>query len=138
MSSAQRSKPEGARRSVRVPLAGRGGERGSVTAETAMVLPLLVGVALALVWVLSLALTQVRVVDAARETARAAARDETSATAVGLGRRVAPAGARVTVRQERGRVVAVVSTRVHGLRSGLGLLPTLTLHAEAVAAEEQP
>jgi hypothetical protein len=103
-----------------------------------MVLPLLVGVALALVWVLSLALTQVRVVDAARETARAAARDETSATAVGLGRRVAPAGARVTVRQERGRVVAVVSTRVHGLRSGLGLLPTLTLHAEAVAAEEQP
>jgi Flp pilus assembly protein TadG len=137
VSSAQQSKPVGTRRSVRVPSAGRSGERGTVTAETAMVLPLLVGVALGLVWVLSLALTQVRLVDAARETARAAARDETSATAVGLGRRVAPAGARVTVRREPGRVVVVVSTRVDGLRSGLGLLPTLTLHAEAVAGREQ-
>jgi Flp pilus assembly protein TadG len=122
---------------VRVPLAGRLGERGAVTAETAMVLPLLVGVALALVWVLSLALTQVRLVDAARETARAAARDDSPAAAVGLGRRVAPAGSRVAVRQEGDRVVAVVSTRVAGVRSGLGLVPGLTLHAEAVAAREE-
>ena len=41
-----------------------------------MVLPVLVALTLGLAWVLSLAATQVRVVDAARETARAAARDD--------------------------------------------------------------
>ena len=101
-----------------------------------MVLPLLVVVALGLVWVLSLAIAEVRVLDAARETARAAARDESPATAVGLGRRVAPAGSRVVVRRDGDRVVAVVSTRVEGLHGRLGL-PALTLRAEAVAAEEQ-
>ena len=58
-----------------------------------MVLPVLVAVALGLVWLVALAATQVRVVDAARETARAAARDDGRASAVALGRRVAPDGA---------------------------------------------
>ena len=68
-------------------------QRGVVTAETAMVLPLLAMVALGLGWLLALAATQVRVVDAARETARAAARDDGETSAVALGHRVAPEGA---------------------------------------------
>ena len=56
-----------------------------------MVLPVLAAVALGLVWLLSLAATQVRVVDAARETARAAARDDAAASADGPG---PPGGAR--------------------------------------------
>ncbi|NUR08227.1 MAG: pilus assembly protein TadE, partial [Nocardioidaceae bacterium] len=89
----------GARTRVRVPTSRRSrrGQRGAVTAETMMVIPVLVALAMALVWLVALAATQVRVVDSAREVARAVARDEPRATAVSLGRRVAPAGSRITV-----------------------------------------
>jgi Flp pilus assembly protein TadG len=49
-------------------------ERGAVTAELAMTLPLLLAVTVGLVWLLSVGAAQVRAVDAARETARALAR----------------------------------------------------------------
>ncbi|MDX6325301.1 MAG: hypothetical protein QOK15_1655 [Nocardioidaceae bacterium] len=62
-----------------------------------MVLPLLVAFALGMVWVFAVAVTQVRVVDGARETARAAARGDSDAAAVTRGRQVAPPGARFTV-----------------------------------------
>ena len=54
----------------------RASERGAATAELAMVLPLLVAVAIGLVWLLSVGAAQVRAVDAARETARALARGD--------------------------------------------------------------
>ena len=71
--------------------------RGAATAELAMVLPLLVAVSIGLVWLLAVGAAQVRVVDAARETARALARGDDEATAVGRGLDVAPAGSRVAV-----------------------------------------
>src|SRR5206468_518397 len=49
--------------------AGARHSRGAATAETVMVLPLLVALALALAWLVALAATQVRVVDSAREVA---------------------------------------------------------------------
>ena len=51
-----------------------------VTAEAAMVLPVLVALTAALAWVVTLGIAQVRLVDAAREAARLAARDEPAAT----------------------------------------------------------
>ena len=47
-----------------------------MTAELALVLPLLVAVTLGLVWLLAVGAAQVRTVDAARETARAVARGD--------------------------------------------------------------
>ena len=114
----------------------RTGQRGSVTAETVMVLPVLVSLALGLVWVVALAATQVRVVDAARETARTAARDDSRSSAVALGRRVAPAGATVTVRDDGGTVVARVRATVGGPRGLFGFVPRVAVDAEAVAAKE--
>ena len=108
-----------------------------MTAETAMVLPLLVGVALALAWLMALAGTQVRVVDAAREVARAAARDDSRAEAVALGRRVAPDGARITVRQGADEVTVRVEVAQHGPGGLLRFLPPARLSAESVAAREQ-
>ena len=102
-----------------------------------MVLPLMVAVALGLAWLLSLAATQVRVVDAAREVARAVARDETRSTAVGLGRRVAPQGSTIGVREEGDTVVVSVRSDVAGPAGVFSLLPTVHVHAEAVAAKEQ-
>lgn len=102
-----------------------------------MVLPVLVAVALGLIWVLALAATQVRVVDAAREVARAAARDESRSTAMALGRRVAPPGSTIDVQLRGGTVVAHVRLRVQGPQGLLGFLPAVEVESEAVAASEQ-
>ena len=91
-------------RTLRAPATGPS-ERGAVTAEAVMILPLLVATTLGLVWLLSLAVTQVRVTDAAREVARALAREESRGSAVDLGRQVAPGGSRIAVRQERGALL---------------------------------
>jgi Flp pilus assembly protein TadG len=122
-------------RGVRTPATGRG-ERGAVTAETAMVLPLLVAAALGLVWMLALAVTQVRVTDAAREVARALAREEPKAAAVALGRRVAPDGARFDVRDDGSLVAVDVTAEVSGVPGLFGFLPGITVDATAVAAQE--
>lgn len=100
-----------------------------------MVLPVLVALTLGLAWLLSLAATQVRVVDAARETARAAARDD-GGSAAALGRRVAPAGARISVRDDGQTVVVRVRSTVHGPQGLFGFLPGVDVDAEAVAAKE--
>lgn len=101
-----------------------------------MVLPVLVALTLGLVWGVSLAVAQVRIVDAARETARAAARDESAAGAVALGRRVAPRGARFTLVRDDRTVRATVSVEVAGPGGLFRFLPGVDLGAEAVAARE--
>jgi Flp pilus assembly protein TadG len=111
--------------------------RGAATAELAMVLPLLVAVALGLVWLLAVGAAQVRAVDAARETARALARGDDEATAVGRGQEVAPDGSRITVSRGGGEVRVTVTGRVDGPGGLFAGLPSPTLRAEAVAADEE-
>ena len=111
--------------------------RGAATAELAMVLPLLVAVALGLVWLLAVGAAQVRAVDAARETARALARGDDEATAVGRGQLVAPDGSRITVSRGGGEVRVTVTGRVDGPGGLFARLPSPRLRAEAVAADEE-
>jgi len=111
-------------------------QSGTVTAETVMVLPVLVAVTIGLAWLLSLAATQVRVVDAARETARAVGRDDDRGSAVSLGRRVAPRGARITVREDGEAVVVRVRAEVTGPGGLFAFVPGVDVDAEAVAAKE--
>ena len=112
------------------------GERGAVTAEAAVVLPLLVAVAMAAVWLVALASTQVRVVDAAREVARAAARGDSDREAVARGERVAPQGARFEVSRSGGSVTVHVVAEVRGPGGLLAFLPGVPVSSEAVAVEE--
>lgn len=115
--------------------AAPGGEQGAVTAETAMALPLVAIFAVSMAWLVALGITQVRALDAARETARAAARSDGGGAAVALGHRVAPAGSRVVVGHSDGNVVVQVTSPVRG--AGLfGRWATFEVHAEAVAAQE--
>jgi hypothetical protein len=100
-----------------------------------MVLPLLIAVTVGLVWLLAVGAAQVRAVDAARETARAAARGDPVEEAVQRGRRVAPDGSTVSVHGDGAQVTAVVVGRVDG-PGGLFRLPGATVSAEAVAAVE--
>jgi len=101
-----------------------------------MVLPVLVALTLGLVWLLGLAVTQVRVVDSAREVARAAARDDARGDAVALGRRVAPDGAHIDVQDSEGLVTVRVVATVPGPGGLLRFVPGVEVDATAVAARE--
>jgi hypothetical protein len=114
----------------------RRGQSGAVTAETAVTLPLIVVFTLSMAWLVSLGITQVRALDAARETARAAARSQSAGEAVALGRRVAPAGSEITVGTGEGTVVVRVTSPVDGPAGLFGHWATFRVHAEAVAAQE--
>lgn len=72
--------------------------------------------------------TQVRCIDAAREAARLAARDDRSNAVVAAGR-VAPNGAEIAIRDDGAFVVATVRARAT-------LFPLVELSAEAVAVKE--
>ena len=111
-------------------------ERGAVTAELALGLPLLLAVTVGLVWLLSVGAAQVRTVDAAREAARAAARGDDIAAAVDLAEQVAPAGVDVTVTRSGEQVVAQARGTVDGPGGLFSFVPGAELEAEAVAQVE--
>ncbi|MFL6060816.1 MAG: TadE family type IV pilus minor pilin [Marmoricola sp.] len=112
-------------------------EAGAVTAEAAVVLPVLVVLVAALAWLVCLGVTQVRIVDAARETARALARSESTEVAVDDGRQVAPDGAEFEIHRGAGTVTVMVTVPVGGAGGVFAsLLPRFTARATAVAAVE--
>ena len=123
---------EGGARSRRVPPSRC--ERGSVTAEFAMAMPVLIAVALGMVWLISLGLTQLRIEEAARETARAAARGDADPEA--LARRIAPAGASVSVSQDGLTVTVTIGTSVPGPGGLFSFVPSPRVEATSVAARE--
>lgn len=79
-----------------------------VTAELAMAVPALVAAAVALAWLLSLAVSHGMVAHAAREGARAAARGETAAEVRQVVHRLVP-GATVSVRRSGSSVLVRAS-----------------------------
>ncbi len=83
-----------------------------------MALPLLLAVTVGLVWLLSVGAAQVRVVDAARETARALARGDDPSAAVAAGERVVPDGGGVTVAVGDEVVTATASAPRSTARAG--------------------
>jgi Flp pilus assembly protein TadG len=104
-----------------------------VTAETAVVLPVLILVLVCAVAAVTVVGAQLRCVDAAREGARAAARGETGAVVTELAGRIAPDGATTAVRTTGDRVRVTVSVEV----SPLGPVPLRTrVSADAVAQRE--
>jgi Flp pilus assembly protein TadG len=103
-----------------------------VTAETAVVLPVLLVVLAAVVTLVTLVGAQVRCVDAAREAARAAARGESDAVVRRLAAAAAPAGARTEVAPG-----STVTVTVAADVAPFGHLPIrLQVGARAVAARE--
>ena len=118
--------------------AGRRAQRGAVTAELALGLPLLLAVTVGLVWLLAVGAGQVRVVDAAREGARSIARGDPEAVAFDRATTVAGEGSRVSASRDGDEVVVTVSRKVSGPGRLFDFLPGITLEAEAVAASEAP
>ena len=111
-------------------------ERGAVTAETAMVLPVLLVVTLAMIWLITVGLAQMQVNDASREAARALARGESVEEAMALARQAAP-GAVVATAVHEGRVVVTVHRAVAGPGGVLAGLPGAAVRSESTALAER-
>ena len=110
--------------------------RGSVTAETAVLLPVLLIVLAAAISVLACVAAQLRCVDAARAAARVAARGDDPALVRTTGERLAPAGAAITLRSAGDTVEVVVTAQVRPFGQALGALPAVSVSGRAVAPVE--
>ena len=97
------------------------GHRGSVTAETAVVLPVLMVVLAIATSALGAGVTKMRCVDAARAAARELARDEAPDTARQVAARLAPGSAvRLSTHGDLVRVSVTAPVRVGIPGTGLG------------------
>lgn len=103
-------------------------ERGFVTAETAMVMPTLIGLGLALVLIVTAAATQLRCADAAWEAARGLARGEPADYANQVVSRLGPPDASVAVETNDGSVLVRVSAQ---LALAGALLPVIHVEGRA-------
>ncbi|MFJ2028330.1 TadE family type IV pilus minor pilin [Streptosporangium sp. NPDC087985] len=108
--------------------------RGSVTAETAVVLPAVVVMLAAALWAVAAVGAQLECVDAARAGARAASRGESLEQVRGGVLSAAPAGAHVVV--TRSAEVTRVEVSANVRPSWGASLPSVTVRATAVSATE--
>lgn len=114
-------------------------DRGSATAELAVVLPALLLVTVLCMWAVGSVAVHVQCLDAARTGARSIARGETVAQVVAVVEARAPRGAQVRVQRLEGGLVAVeVRARVSLPGPWRGEGPGVTVGGRAVAAEEGP
>lgn len=107
-----------------------------VTAEAAMVVPVLVCLSVALAWLVLIGVAQVRCVDAAREAARMHARGEPTAVVDRTVDRLAPGPASWQVAEQDGLVLVTVRTSVRPRLPLIGQLPAVGLASDAAAATE--
>jgi Flp pilus assembly protein TadG len=103
------------------------------TAELAVALPVLVVLVAAAMTAISVLTAQLRCVDAAREAARAAARGEQMAVVRALAQRSGPDGSDTQVAPGDREVQVTVSAVAEPVG---GLLPSIQVHATAVALRE--
>ena len=108
-----------------------------MTAELALGLPLVLALTVGMVWLLAVAAAQIRVIDAARESARSIARGDAVDESVELGRQIAPTGASVSVSRSEGRVVVTAKAKVDGPGGLFDALPGVTVQSTATAVDER-
>jgi len=113
-------------------------EHGAVTAELALGLPLVLALTVGLVWLLAVATAQIRVVDAAREAARAVARGDDVSSAQSLALRIAPEGARLDIAIEGGQVAVTSRAEVQGPGGLFDFISGVTVSSRSVAVMEEP
>jgi Flp pilus assembly protein TadG len=105
-----------------------------VTAETAVVLPVLLLVLAGAVAAIIAVGAQLRCVDAAREGARSAARGDSAAAATAVAARAAPAGAAVEIGGGADQVTVTVSVDV----APLGPLPISVRVSASATGRREP
>ena len=115
-------------------------DRGAVTAELAITLPVLLSLLLLGIWSIGLVVLNIQCIDAARDVARAVARGEPPDQAKAIGQRAAP-GSAITITREGPDIHVTVTakpTHTPPLISAIGpthLTATATLQSEPTEAE---
>ncbi len=112
-------------------------DRGMVTAEAAVALPVLFVVLALAVWALACVSAQLRCVDAARAAARLAARGETPGVVLAAGREAGPRGASISTGRAGEQVVVTVRAEVRPFGGALRALPAVSVSARAAALREE-
>lgn len=112
------------------------GQRGSVTAEIAAVLPSVLLVLALVVWLAAAATAQLQCVDAARVGARAVARGEDPALIRANALRASPPGAVVDIGAAGDLVSVSVRAQVRPFGSLLAAAPALHVQSRSVAVAE--
>ncbi|MFD7153870.1 TadE family type IV pilus minor pilin [Kribbella sp. NPDC059898] len=87
----------------------RRGDGGAVTAEMALVLPVLVALLVLGIWSVGLVVMNIRCMDAARDVARAVARGDSPEEAEAIGRRTVPTGTITITRDDSDIQVTVTA-----------------------------
>ena len=113
---------------TKIPLPTPNSERGYVTAETALLLPVLLGIGYALALVVLIAADQIRCGDAAWEAARALARGVSTTQLSDIAARYAPAGAHTSAWSKDGSLTVEVD-RDQSIASRF--LPSIQISATA-------
>ncbi len=111
-------------------------DRGTVTAESAVVLPLVAAFAIVLVWMVTIGLAKVQTVDAARDAARALARGDDQGAAFAAAQLSAPAGAQVSVTRSGSTVSVTVASDAVAPSWLLVALPTREISSTATVQVE--
>jgi Flp pilus assembly protein TadG len=117
-------------------LARRRTERGTVTAELALLFPVLMATIVAGVWAVGLVVTNIRCIDAARDVARAVARGETDEAAQTIGRRAAPKDAAIDILTTNGEVQVTVKVSRNLDWPLFAALPAIPVKAQATVQSE--
>ncbi|MDT7572102.1 MAG: hypothetical protein QOE05_2276 [Actinomycetota bacterium] len=108
-----------------------------VTAETAVVLPVLLVVLAAAIWVLAAVSAQLRCVDAARLGARAAARGDAPAAVIAATAAMAPRDADIRLVRSCEEVTVLVHAVVRPFGALLARLPGTPVTGRATAVVEE-
>jgi Flp pilus assembly protein TadG len=114
----------------------RGAEEGTVTAEVAILLPMLMATIVFGFWVVGVVTANIRCVDAARDVARAVARGESADTARSIGERAAPPGTLVEITRDGDDIQVTVTTRKTPDWPLFKQLPAIPVEAKATIRSE--
>jgi Flp pilus assembly protein TadG len=113
-------------------------QRGAVTAEVAIALPVLLSLLFVGIWSIAVVMVNIQCIDAARDVARAVARGESLEAAHAIGRRTAPSNATIDIKRNGPdiHVTVTVSATPHAKAPLLAALPAAPVTAEATLQSE--
>ncbi|WP_442914717.1 TadE family type IV pilus minor pilin [Kribbella sp. CCNWLY201] len=111
-------------------------QRGAVTAEVAIALPVLLTLLFLGIWLIGVVTANIRCIDAARDVARAVARGESPEAAQEIGRRTAPDNATITITRTDSDIHVTVTATPKGNAPLLAALPATPITAEATLQSE--
>jgi Flp pilus assembly protein TadG len=114
----------------------RSDQRGTVTAEVAILLPMLLATIVAGCWAAGVVVATIRCTDAARDAARAVARGESVDTATAIGHRAAPPDADIEITREGDDIHVSVQADAGSVRPIFNALPTIRVHGQATLQAE--